>query len=183
MARRILHDFCGIPIEQQSVLDPIFGLTMSKNLDGLVDVYKLGFGRVVGTVSSYISFNHHFCLNSSSDSLRDPPLLLVGDRSVEHQWFKHTHTRRLRCFMAIGFDRRRLKAVSLTRQTASSDGIIYNASSNCLEPRNTRNWSISRIRRTSCARKTTMMPIGLRQCGIGVGRWPDLKPSANRDNV
>ncbi|KAJ7805204.1 hypothetical protein B0H14DRAFT_3153546 [Mycena olivaceomarginata] len=42
---------------QQSVLDPIFGLTMSRNLDGLVDVYKLGFGRVVGTEIDRLSIS------------------------------------------------------------------------------------------------------------------------------
>ncbi|KAJ7897365.1 hypothetical protein B0H14DRAFT_2298766, partial [Mycena olivaceomarginata] len=40
-----LHDFCALPIALQSILDPIFGLTLIRGLDSYFGVYKLGFRK------------------------------------------------------------------------------------------------------------------------------------------
>ncbi|KAJ7805207.1 hypothetical protein B0H14DRAFT_2611577 [Mycena olivaceomarginata] len=116
-------------------------------------------------------------------SLRDPPLLLVGDRSVEHQWFKHPppqtpllHGHRIRPPTPQGgfanppdglFRWHYLPCVLKLFGTTEYKELEH----------------IAYPEKQVAHRKMTMMPIGLRQCGIGVGRWPDLKPSTNRDNV
>ncbi|KAJ7895987.1 hypothetical protein B0H14DRAFT_2296728, partial [Mycena olivaceomarginata] len=46
MARRLLDDFCAIPLGQQSVYDPIFGLTLFTGLDKRFYPYNLGFRKV-----------------------------------------------------------------------------------------------------------------------------------------
>jgi hypothetical protein len=52
MARRLLHDFCAIPLGQQSVYVPIFGLTLFTGLDKIFYPYNLGFRKVARTVGS-----------------------------------------------------------------------------------------------------------------------------------